>query len=66
LLTSSAAHSLTRFLQLKNFIDFHDKAQAAINGNSDLTWAKIREHTADAMHGLSQQKVRPRREAACA
>jgi len=43
-------------LMLKNFIDFHDKAQAAINGNSDLTWAKIREHTADAMHGLSQQK----------
>lgn len=42
---------------LKNMVDYHDKAQAAISANPELTWAKIKEHTADVIFGLSQQKV---------
>lgn len=41
---------------LKNMVDYHDKAQAAISANPELTWAKIKEHTADVIFGLSQQK----------
>ncbi|WFD34324.1 H(+)-transporting two-sector ATPase [Malassezia cuniculi] len=41
---------------LKNLVSFHDKAQAAINNNSDMTWARIREHTSDILYRLTQQK----------
>ncbi|WFC96431.1 H(+)-transporting two-sector ATPase [Malassezia brasiliensis] len=41
---------------LRNMIDYHEKAQAALNNNPDLTWAKIREHTQDVFYRLTQQK----------
>ena len=41
---------------LRNMILYHEKAQAAINNNPEMTWARIREHTSDVMYRLSQQK----------
>ena len=41
---------------LKNMIGYHDRAQAALNNNADMTWARIREHTADVLYRLTQQK----------
>ncbi|WFD45193.1 H(+)-transporting two-sector ATPase [Malassezia psittaci] len=41
---------------LRNMIEYHEKAQAAINNNPGLTWAKIREHTQDVFYRLTQQK----------
>ncbi|CEH19511.1 v-type atpase [Ceraceosorus bombacis] len=41
---------------LKNLVDFYDKAQAAINSNPDMSWAKIRDHSGDVIHGLTQMK----------
>ncbi|EPQ32039.1 uncharacterized protein PFL1_00237 [Pseudozyma flocculosa PF-1] len=41
---------------LRNMVDFHDRAQAAINNNPDMTWAKVKEHCSDIIYRLSQQK----------
>ena len=41
---------------LKNMVDYHEKAQAAINNNPEMTWSKIREHTSDILYRLTQQK----------
>lgn len=41
---------------LKNMVDYHEKAQAAINNNPEMTWSRIREHTSDVLYGLTQQK----------
>ena len=41
---------------LRNMIEYHEKAQVALNNNPDLTWAKIREHTQDVFYRLTQQK----------
>lgn len=41
---------------LKNMVAYHEKAQAAVNNNSDMTWARIREHTSDILYRLTQQK----------
>lgn len=43
---------------LRNMVDFHDKAQAAIANNPDMTWSKIKEHCSEIIYGLTQQKVR--------
>ncbi|PWN50322.1 putative TFP1p-H+-ATPase V1 domain 69 kd catalytic subunit, vacuolar [Violaceomyces palustris] len=43
-------------LMLKNMVDFHTRAQAAIDNNPDMTWAKIKEHCSDIIFRLSQQK----------
>ena len=39
---------------MKAFMGFHDEAQKAISGG--LSWAKIRENTADIQHGLRSMK----------
>ncbi|KAK0547474.1 H(+)-transporting V1 sector ATPase subunit A [Tilletia horrida] len=44
------------FGMLKNLVDFHDKAQAAIANNPDTTWAKVKEHCSDVIYRLTQQK----------
>ena len=41
---------------LKNMVQYHEKAQAAINNNPEITWARIREHTSDILYRLTQQK----------
>ncbi|PKI82631.1 H(+)-transporting two-sector ATPase [Malassezia vespertilionis] len=41
---------------LRNIMGYNDHAQAALASNPDLTWARIREHTQDALYGLTQQK----------
>lgn len=41
---------------LKNMVEFHDRAQAAISNNPEMTWAKIKEHCSDIIYGLTQQK----------
>lgn len=41
---------------LKNMVDYHEKAQAAINNDPEMTWARIREHTSDILYRLTQQK----------
>ncbi len=39
---------------MKAFMGFHDEAQKAVSGG--LSWAKIRENTADIQHGLRSMK----------
>jgi V-type H+-transporting ATPase subunit A len=41
---------------LKNLVDFHDRAQAAIVNNPDMTWARIKEHCQEVIYRLTQQK----------
>ncbi|KDN48874.1 putative TFP1p-H+-ATPase V1 domain 69 kd catalytic subunit, vacuolar [Tilletiaria anomala UBC 951] len=41
---------------LKNMIDYHEKAQAAIANNPEMTWARIKDHTSDTLYRLTQQK----------
>ncbi|CCF51103.1 hypothetical protein NDA11_004167 [Ustilago hordei] len=47
---------------LKNMVDFHDKAQAAIANNPEMTWAKVKEHCSDVIYQLTQQKFESPRE----
>ncbi|WFD32904.1 H(+)-transporting two-sector ATPase [Malassezia sp. CBS 17886] len=41
---------------LHNLVDYLDRAQAAIAGNPEMTWARIREHTSDILYRLTQMK----------
>ena len=41
---------------LRNMVIYHDKAQAALENNPDMTWARIREHTSEILYRLTQQK----------
>lgn len=41
---------------LKNMIDYHEKAQAALANNPDLTWARIKDHSSEILYRLTQQK----------
>jgi len=44
------------FGMLRNLVDFHDKAQAALANNPDITWSKVKEHCSDVIYRLTQQK----------
>lgn len=41
---------------LRNMVEYHNKAQAALSNNPEMTWSRMREHTNEILFRLTQQK----------